>query len=316
MTTVYFDSKLAEHERRARLYAGDIFVFSPRASGKALAGFAYGMLRDAFTPAEPDVAQYTLPVERFVEVFGPTKPAFIHHPRTKVLVRELAEEFGCDLAETYLDVPRLRGVTSDGYLTSGVGYAHHAHRDTWYAAPMAQLNWWVPLNSFDSASSLAFLPRYTDVPVANSSREFNYYDWNTVGRKSAGAQVKADTRKQPKATEPIDESQQVRVVCEPGGVILFSGALLHVTVPNTTGRTRFSLDLRTVNARDLAEGRGMKNLDSAPEGTSLRDFVRGHDGAPMPDELVKRYENVPPRPDQVAVFKPTDSPTPGGQNAA
>lgn len=306
MLTVHFDSKLPDAARRARLYAGDVFVYSPRASSRALAGFAFEVLQAAFAPEAPEVAQHTMPVERFVERFGPAKPAFIHHPRTRALVREMTREFGCDLDETYIDVPRLRGVTSHGYLTSGVGYAHHAHRDTWYAAPMAQLNWWVPLNEFDSSSSLAFLPRYTDVPVANSSREFNYYDWNTVGRKSAGTQVKADSRKQPRATEPVDETQQVRVVCEPGGIILFAGGLLHVTAANTTGRTRFSLDLRTVNRADLEAGRAMANVDSAPEGTSLRDFVRGTDGAALPDELVRRYENVPPRPDQVVVFKPND----------
>jgi len=309
MLTVHFDSPLSDSERRARLYAGEVFVFSPRAASLALAAFAFEQLREAFQPHDPPLAQHALPVEQFVERFGPAKPRFIHHPRTKVLVRELAAEFGCDLDQTYLDVPRLRGVTSDGYLTSGVGYAHHAHRDTWYAAPLAQLNWWVPLNRFDGPSSLGFLPRYSDTPVINSSREFNYYDWNTVGRKTAASQVSADTRKQPRATEPIDETQQVRVVCEPGGVILFSGALMHITAPNTTGRTRFSLDLRTVNGADLEAGRGMQNLDSAPEGTSLRDFVRGSDGAPMPSELVAKYENVAPRADQVAVFKP-ENPAP------
>ncbi|MEZ6014755.1 MAG: phytanoyl-CoA dioxygenase family protein [Planctomycetota bacterium] len=317
MTTVYFDSKLPEHERRARLFRGDVFVFSPRASSLALASFAHGMLQEAFATDAPECAQYTMPVERFVEAFAPVKPQFIHHPRTKDLVRAMAADFACDLNETYLDVPRLRGVTSDGYLTSGVGYAHHAHRDSWYAAPMAQLNWWIPLSSFDSASALAFLPRFTERPIANSSHEFNYYDWNTVGRQAAASQVKSDTRKQPKALEPLDLSDEVRVVCEPGGIILFSGSLLHVTVPNTTGRTRFSIDLRTVNGRDLAEGAGMPNVDSAPQGTSLRDFVRGADGAAMPEEWIQRYENVAPRADQVVVFKPdTAAPPPSDNQAA
>lgn len=326
MTTIYFDSPLPERVRRERLYAGDIFVFSPRASSVALAAFAHAMLTEAFAPSPPETAQHALPVEAFVSVFGPVKPRFIHHPRTKELVRALAAEFACDLEETYLDVPRLRGVTSDGYLTSGVGYAHHAHRDTWYAAPMAQLNWWVPLSPFDSASSIAFLPRYTRCAVKNSSSEFNYYDWNTVGRSAAATQITSDTRKQPRALEPVDVSDEVRVVCEPGGVILFSGALLHATVPNTTGRTRFSLDLRTVNALDLTLGRGMENLDSAPQGTSLRDFVRGVDSTPLPAALVERYESVPPRADQVVVFvpapatepapRPRSSNTPESSNAA
>ncbi len=69
-----------------------------------------------------------MPVERYVEICAPLKPRFIHHPRTKELIRAVLTEMGCDLEETYQDVPRLRMVTSDGYLTSGVGYT------VWYAA--------------------------------------------------------------------------------------------------------------------------------------------------------------------------------------
>ena len=44
---------------------------------------------------------------------------------------------------------------------------------------------------------------------------------------------------------------QVRVVPEAGGVMIFSGNQLHSTVPNTSGRTRFSIDFRTVNIDDV-----------------------------------------------------------------
>jgi len=69
-------------------------------------------------------------------------------PLRGVTVRLLGiTEFGCDLCDlddTYLDMPRLRVVSSHGYLTTGMGYAHPPHRDTWYSAPMAQINWWLP----------------------------------------------------------------------------------------------------------------------------------------------------------------------------
>ncbi len=89
-------------------------------------------------------------------------------------------------------------VTSDGYLTSGVGYAHHPHRDTWYSAPMAQLNWWLPIYDIVSEQSMAFHPHYFDTPIKNGSADFNYYEWNASGRKDAAKQIKKDTRKQPK----------------------------------------------------------------------------------------------------------------------
>jgi hypothetical protein len=42
------------------------------------------MLIDAFAPYDPREAQYHLSVEEFVSQFAPVKPAFIHHPKTKI----------------------------------------------------------------------------------------------------------------------------------------------------------------------------------------------------------------------------------------
>src|SRR5690606_32944883 len=209
-------------------------------------------------------AQYHMPVERFVELFTPVKPRFIHHPRTRGLLRDIVEDLGCDLDDMYLDVPRLRGVTSDGYLTSGVGYAHHPHRDTWYSAPMAQLNWWLPIFDFESVSSMAFHPRYWNEAVQNGSRDFDYYEWNAVGRQDAAKHIRADLRKPPAAAELLALGPEIRIGGPVGGVILCAAAQMHSTVANTAGRARFSIDFRTVNRPDLLDGRQAPNLDSQP----------------------------------------------------
>ena len=305
MHTVYVDSNIPDDKRRQKLFEGQIFILSPSDASRALCDWAREMIQDAFAPLDPVRAQYDLPVERFVEIFAPVKPAFIHHDKTKAILRKLVAHYGCDLAETYVDVPRLRGVTSGGYLTSGVGFAHHPHRDTWYSAPLAQLNWWLPIYDFESESSMAFHPRYWSEPVSNGSAEFNYYEWNAVGRKDAAKMIGKDTRKQPKPTQPVEAYPQIRVVCPVGGIILFSAAQLHSTVANTSGTTRFSIDFRTVNAKDLTDGRGAPNIDSHSEGTALRDFLRGSDRSPMPEELVARYDSGRPADDGVLVFRPT-----------
>lgn len=290
MHTVYVDPRFTDDQRLGRLYAGELLVYTPRPATRALCDFAREMIAEAFAPHEPVEAQHHMPVEEWVARFAPVKPAFIHHPRTRQLLADVLDEVGCDPWQTYVDVPRLRGVTSDGYLTSGVGYAHHPHRDTWYSAPMAQLNWWLPIFPFETDSSMAFHPRYWSEGVANTSGEFDYYEWNAVGRKDASKHITADTRKQPKATEPVELDPQVRVVCDVGGIVLFSGAQMHSTVPNTSGLARFSIDFRTVNLADLRAGRSAPNVDSAPRGTSLRDFLRGADHAPVPDDVVRRYD--------------------------
>jgi hypothetical protein len=303
MNTIYMDSSRNDRGRRELLYSGQLFAYSSRPSIRALTEFAGEMVREAFHPLDPLTAQFEMPVERFVEIFGPLKPKFIHHPRTKELVRNVLEEFGCDLDETYQDVPRLRAVTSDAYLTSGVGYAHHLHRDTWYSAPMQQINWWLPIFEMASESSMAFHPRYWNEPVKNGSSEFNYYEWNSTGRASASQHIKSDTRKQPKPEQPMELDPQVRLVPEPGGVILFSAAQMHSTVPNTSGKTRFSIDFRTVNIRDIKDKLAAPNIDSECTGTSLRDFLRARDLSPVPDEVVAILEPEPVA-EGVLVFRP------------
>ena len=290
MNTIYMDSAFDDEKRRKRLYEGQLFAFSNRPSIRALAAFAGEMIQEAFPGLDPLTAQYHMPVEKFVEIFGPLKPKFIHHPESKRLIREILSDFGCDLEETFQDVPRLRAVTSDAYLTSGVGYAHHPHRDTWYSAPASQINWWLPIFEMASESSMAFHPRYWSEPVKNGSREFNYYEWNSTGRASAAQHIKSDTRKQPKPEQPMELDPQVRLVPEPGGVILFSAAQMHSTVPNTSGKTRFSIDFRTVSLRDVRAQKGAPNIDSESTGTSLRDFLRASDLSAMPEDAVELYD--------------------------
>jgi hypothetical protein len=303
MNTIYFDSRVGDDERRRRLYAGQIFVFSPRPSTVALCDFARELIEEAFHPLDPQQAQHSLPVERFVEIVAPLKPRFIHHPRTLELLLDLLRDF-TDMEKTYFDVPRMRVATSDGYLNAGVAYPLHPHRDIWYGSPMCQLNWWLPVYDFESESSVAFHSRYWDQPVRNSSADYNHYEWNKVGRKTAATQVKADTRKQPKALDELELEPQVRVVCPPGGLLLFSGAHLHSTVPNTSGRSRFSIDFRTANIDDLATHGGPPNLDRECTGTTLFELRRASDLSPVPEEIIRLHDPNPPEDREGLVFKP------------
>ncbi len=290
MHTIYTDSRFDDERRRQLLYEGQLFSYSNRKSIHDLCDFAGQMIREAFGSLDPLTAQYDMSVEEFVAIFGPLKPKFIHHPHTKEVIRAVLKDFGCDLDNTYQDVPRLRAVTSDGYLTSGVGYAHHLHRDTWYSAPQQQINWWLPIFEMASESSMAFHPRYWSEPVKNGSKDFNYYEWNRTGRATAAQHIKTDTRKQPKPEQEMELDPQVRIVPEPGGVILFSAAQMHSTVPNTSGKTRFSIDFRTVHFSDVKNQVGAPNIDSECTGTSLRDFLRASDLSVMPEDVVSRYD--------------------------
>ncbi len=303
MKALYVDPSFADTERRQELYAGELILFTPNQSAMLIVEHARAMIEDAFPGMDPRDAQHQMDVERFAAIFAKVKPAYIHHEQSWALIARFLLELGCDADRTFLDVPRLRIATSDGYLTSGVAYAHHPHRDTWYSAPMQQINWWMPLYDFGSESAMAFHPRYWHDGVRNDSSRFNYYDWNTNQRKNASGHVKSDTRWQPHALDPMELQPELRIVAKPGALIAFSGAQMHSTVPNTTGRTRYSIDFRTIDSDDVQAGRGARNVDSAPAGTSLRDFKRLRDGARVPEALAALYDDVSHDPGQ-RVFQP------------
>ncbi len=82
------------------------------------------------------------------------------------------------------------------------------------------------------------------------------------------------------------------MVPEVGGVMLFSGNQLHSTVPNTSGRTRFSIDFRTVNLDDVRSRREAPNFDSECTGTTLRDFLRAKDFERITEEVALDYEGL------------------------
>jgi hypothetical protein len=293
MPTIYVDSALSDEKRRHRLYSGDLFAFSAGESATKLAELARELSEAAFAPHDPQIAQERMPAERYVEILAELKPSFIHHPRAKELIAGMLSELGADIERTYFDVPRLRTMAHGEYLNAGLAYQFHSHRDTWFSAPQQQLNWWLPVYEIESENSMAVHPQYFDRSIRNSSAGYDYGEWNKTGRQQAAKLVKKETRKQPQAEEELELSPDVRVVTPPGGPIVFSAAQLHTTVPNTTSRTRFSIDFRTVNLDDLLEGVGAPNVDSECTGTTLGDFLRASDLEPLPEDLIAAYNRRP-----------------------
>lgn len=290
--SIFFDSRLSDDERRQALYDGQLFVYSSLPSVRRLVEFARGMIVDAFAPLDPETAQFQMPVEAYAELLGKLKPAFIHAPESKHLVRGILEELGCDPEQTHFDVPRLRSSTSDSYLTTGIAYAWHPHRDTWYSAPLCQLNFWLPVYEIESGNCMAFHPAYWNRPVRNSSADYNYYVWNKIHRGPDVAKlVKEDPRPLPRATEEMALDPQLRLVCPVGGAVIFSGAHMHSSVPNSTGKTRFSIDFRTVHLGDARRRAGAPRSDEACTGTTMRDYLRCIDLAHLPDDVIAAYDD-------------------------
>ncbi|MFB8788246.1 MAG: phytanoyl-CoA dioxygenase family protein [Potamolinea sp.] len=281
MNTIYFDSSVRDDLRRQRLYNGQIFAFSPRPSVSALRQLVCNLIEATFGSPLPPMVEKNLPVEEFLAAESSLKQQIINHPQIKQLIQSLLQEFDCDLSKTYFDLPQLRIVPFRGYLPNNEGLFHDPHRDTWYAAPQCLINWWIPLYEFESESALAFHPLYWNQPVNNDSRNFNQeQDYKTNFREAEF----------PHPEQKIEIEPEIRIVCPTGGVILFSGAQMHSAVPNTSGLTRYSLDLRTVHFDEIVTRGGAPNIDSNSTSALLTDFMRGTDLAHFPDDLMISHQ--------------------------
>jgi hypothetical protein len=155
---------------------------------------------------------------------------------------------------------------------------------------MCQINWWLPIFDITPENCLAIHQIYFTRSVDNNSAVYNYYDWNTRNRGDAAKHIRNDTREQPKPQQDI-ERQEIRVVCAAGGMILFSAAHLHETVPNTSGLARYSIDFRTIHFDDVGSHKGARNTDSRCTGTTLRDCLRCADLQQLPNDVIVSYDD-------------------------
>ena len=122
-------------------------------------------------------------------------------------------------------------------------------------------------------NAMRFDPDNFDRAVTNSSDEFDYYRINTA-RLNTASQTSRERQARPAALNDTAVDELI-VVPPPGAVMLFSGAQLHASIPNTSGAARFSVDFRTVDVADLLAGRGAPLVDVSLHGHRHSGFPQG-----------------------------------------
>lgn len=278
------NAEIPDADRRLSLFSGNLFVYSPRPTSRALCATACSMLERVLGP-DPVWAQQRMGEAEFASLFVDAARSLA------AIVPELASaivaDFDCDPERTFVGGSTLSASTGLGFLAHGLGVPQHPHRDTWYAASACQLNWWIPLYDLDASASFAFHPRYWDLPIHNNSRNFHYDEWRQAMEVDPVVSVE-ERLSHPRPLDPIELRPDIRISAPAGGVIISSVAQLYSTVPNETSKTSFSVLFQTVSETDLEVGAGPSNLDAHPQGTSLASFVRCSDLSPIPQELIDR----------------------------
>jgi hypothetical protein len=298
---IYNDPDMSNADLREELYAGHLVLCTRLPAVTELVEHARQWLGELFSPYDPQYVHEDVDPAEMARMLGAWKPKFIHDETSKRLARTIAAEAGFAPEQTYFDVPKPRTSFPQGHLNTGIAFAFPWHRDTWYAAPAQQINWWLPIYPVTAKNAMAFDPSGFDRAIPNDSERFDYYRHN-AGRKDTATQVLNEEQARPGAAAHHAGSELI-VLPSVGSVLIFSGAQLHTSIPNVSGLSRYSIDFRTVDATDLTAGRGAPTVDVRCTGTAIRDFHRLSDGAAFPEDVVVELFGQPPA-DAHLVYSP------------
>jgi hypothetical protein len=257
---------------RRALYAGAVFKLAPGEASLRLACEVGGLLAETFRDVgDPREAQFHLPPAEHLERLGRVRRVLAGDARLHQGVRAVLAAAGLEPGEYALDVLRLRGVLHRGHEIPSAAPAYFVHRDTWYANPRAQLNWWLALHDASEEETFSFYPEAFGRPVPNSSAAFDYRTWLAqAGWQNPKRKANAAY---PTATVPLGGLRELGFSCRAGEVLVFSAAHLHGTRPHNSGRTRFSVDFRVVHLEDHRRGLGAPDVDNRSTGSALEDYA-------------------------------------------
>lgn len=262
------------------------------AAGARLAARARTLLARILTApdqseTDPRDFQFLIHPDEFLQRVDEARAAIRADATIHRLVAELFGATAC--AGMRFDAVRLRAVQHGAHVIPAAAPAYYVHRDTWYANSPAQWNWWLPVYDVEPAQGFAIFPEYFRRPVDNDSGEFDLADWEASGGFQARSPIgrvfpRAKCAEFPAAVTPAEyflNQDSISGSGPAGSVVIFAAAHLHGTLPNLSGRTRFSLEIRTVRDADLALGRRAPDPDNRSRGSTLASFRRAPDLIPQ-----------------------------------
>jgi hypothetical protein len=255
---------------RESIYSGEIIKFAPFDGPLELVRAVRSRVIAAFG-ADCRNAQFRLPESEFLRTMHDLKKDIYQDEVIRRMGVQLLVQCGFNPSECVFDAPRVRAIPHNGHLSPLAAVAYLSHRDTWYANPQSQVNFWLPLHDVVEQETFSVFKNYFNKAVPNSSREFDYDRWTKevgFGNSQAG-----NNGVYPVPDREIADDQPFPISAEEGEVLLFSAAHLHRTNRNCNGQTRFSIDFRCVHVPDYLNGKGAPNVDNDSIGSSFKDYV-------------------------------------------
>ena len=263
------------------LYAGEILCWRQSPAVRALVAHTKKRLEAEFGAIAPDLSHKALGHGEQVARYGDIQRRYAASPEVRALWGAVFTRLGFDPAGLFHDRLHLRFQPHQepgrAYprtrFTSTVAF----HRDTWGSNFYAQVNWWAPVWPITAGRTMAIYPGLWRRRLANTSRNFDLAAVLERARSGGRTALSADDMI-PHLVEELPGARACPVVIAPGDMLLFSGAHAHAGVPNRTGRTRISLETRTLWLPDVRHARCAPNVDGEAPWMAPGWFRRLADG--------------------------------------
>lgn len=276
---------LTERQRSELLYRGEVLVFRNVHAMHELIAYTDALLIKHLGEGDPTTIQARLNETDYLELIGRAQYEFRTSREPKALFFKALREVGVDLNSTYWDHFPMRAVPCGGTHHGGRCGWVDVHRDSWGSTIDAQLNWWAPIYSITPERSMAFYPDYWHKPLANDTSTWSIDEYIRQRNLLPDQERKVPYSSVPLPTEPVDDTNVCPVMLEPGDLLCFASAHLHASMENTTDRTRFSVEMRTVNIHELIEGHGAPNVDNDGPRPMYNWFRRISDNVSLDSEM-------------------------------
>lgn len=267
---------------RTRVYAGDLLIVRGVDAAARLVEFFDTELRTAFACDAPPEAQSSMVPADWQGLAARLRAGYKRDPRAAELMRAMLVDFGLGPARTASDALNLRIQPHDDSPGRDERHTLGAHRDTWASNVYQQINWWLPVYPVTPGRTIGFFPGYWERAIANDSADWDLDAIRAEVRSARSEGRLPVIRNTPDPTGPLDDGGLIPVVVEPGDVLIFSGAHLHASVPNASGVTRFSLEIRSFDLADAVAGAGAPNIDGSAPHTAWHWFRRLDTGDRLP----------------------------------
>lgn len=256
---------------RQAIYDGEVFIIPANAQTQGITSTLQTLVHSHYTAGDALDSVHTY-------YDSATLWQNLSAARQDVAMQALARQMITPLisplfnARSAFDLMRLRCSAHNGHLNPAAAQSYAAHRDTWFANPQAQINFWLPLTDVTPQQGFRFYRRYFSRAIDNNSDAFDYDDFaQNVGFQS---KTRSPANAHPTNQAAISNDLGHSFSCNAGDLLIFSAAHLHQPEANATGRTRFSVDFRVIDSQDRANGLGAPNVDNASQGDASIDYLR------------------------------------------